>query len=1025
VERKVVTVLFADLVGSTELGDQDPEQTRRLLDRFYAAMSEEVTRAGGTVEKFAGDAVMAAFGAPAAYEDHAERALHAALAMRARLVDVSERLELRIGVNTGDVVVNVDASSSFVTGDAVNVCARLEQNAEPGEILVGERTAQAARGAFEFAAAMRVEARGKREGVVCRRLIRALSLMRPRGVSGLAGEFVGRRVELRALQAEYRRVVETARPALVAIVGDAGVGKSRLVRELWQWLADQPEEPLRRVGRCLAYGEGTTYWPMREIVHEHLGLSESDRPETVRARLGERQILGLVLGLEADVDLHPLAARDRLRDGWVEFVEELAAERPVVLLLEDVHWAEEPLLELIERTARDVRRPLLVLATLRPELEWTGGRANTATVELEPLDEDATAAMLAGVPAEARDLVVARSEGNPFFVEELIGSLIDHGHLERNGGWRARPLPAETSIPDSVQGVLAARIDLLPQAEKEALQAAALIGRVFWDGPVRELIGHDADLALLEERDFVRRRAGSSLSGELEYVIKHALTREVAYASIPKARRVRMHASFARWLEKLETRDELASLVAHHFSQAVRPEDVHLAWDDSDTDVAALRGDAVRWLRRAAEAALSRYEIDDARTLLRRALELADDDETRVELWRLVGQSHSLEYDGPGFWTAMEKAIELSRDPQTLANLHSRLALDTVNRSGMWKQRPSREVVERAVDRALALAEPETPARARALVARVFLDPADAGALAREASELAERLGEPGLRSLAWDARADVALAEGDYAQALMWGERRYELLDDITDPNHIAYIHLGALRPAVVLGRFGEGRRLARLYEQTLRRLTPHHRMHGVSLTVEVETLAGEWATIAGLQPRVIQAVEENRATPCVRNSLSLLLCAAANAKIGERAAARALGERAEGLRLEGFDDILDPARIRLALALGELDRVQQLLDRSPSALRTGSGWFSLVGAPARLEALAAVGDRARVEAEAETLVRRGTCLEPYALRALGIARGDETFLDLARQRFEALGLVRQANETSALTGASAPEPG
>jgi class 3 adenylate cyclase len=1025
VERKVATVLFADLVGSTELGEQDPELVRQLLERFYAAMAEEVEHAAGTVEKFAGDAIMAAFGAPAAYEDHAERALHAALGMRARLRDVSDRLELRIGVNTGEVVVNADATSSFVTGDAVNICARLEQNAEPGEIVVGERTAHAARGAFEFGPSSRVQVRGKPEGVVCRRLIRALSLMRPRGVSGLPGEFVGRLAELRALQAEYRRAVETARARLVAIVGDAGVGKTRLARELWAWLSVQPEKPLRRVGRCLAYGEGTTYWPIREIIQEHLGLTENDPPEIVRARLGERQILGLVLGLEPEEDLHPLAARDRLRDGWVEFVEALVRQQPVVLLLEDVHWADEPLLELIERTARDVHGPLLVLATLRPERDWTGGRANTATIELEPLGADSITAMLAGMPAEVRDLVVARSEGNPFFVEELIGSLIDHGHLERNGGWRAGPLPPETSIPDSVQGVLAARIDLLPPREKEALQAAALIGRVFWDGPVRKLIGHDADLALLEERDFVRRRPGSSLSGELEYAIKHALTREVAYASIPKARRARMHAAFGRWLEKLETRDELASLLAHHFSQAVRAEDVLLAWEGSPADLTALRRDAVHWLRRAAEAGLSRYEIDDARVLLHRALELAEDDEQRVDLWRLIGKSHALEYDGPGFWTAMEKAIALSRDSRTLAELHSRLALDTVNRSGMWKQRPSREVVERAVDRALELSEPETPARARALVARVFLDAADAGELAREASELAERLGDPGLRSLAWDARADVALAAGDYSQALTWGQRRYELLGDMTDPNQIAYIHLGTLRPAVVLGRFEEGRRLARLYEQTVRPLTPHHRMHGVSLNVEVETLAGEWATVAALQPRVERAVEENLATPCARNSLSLLLCAAANAKVGERAAAWVLGERAEALGLEGFDDILDPARIRLALALGELERVQGLLARSPSALRRGSGWFSLVGTPARLDALAAVGDRITLEEEAELFVRPGTCFEPYALRALGIARRDVKLLELARKRFQELGLGWQARETGALVVAGAPKAG
>jgi class 3 adenylate cyclase len=341
VERKVATVLFADLVGSTELGEDDPERTRALLDRFFAAMAEEVERVDGTVEKFAGDAVMAAFGAPTALEDHAERALHAALAMRSRLPELSDRLQLRIGVNTGEVVVDADAHSSFVTGDVVNVCARLEQNAEPGEILVGERTVQAARGAFEFESPVRIDAKGKRDGVPCRRLLRALTLMRPRGASGLNQSFVGREAELGSLRAVYRRAVETREPHVVTIVGDAGVGKTRLVRELWQWLGEQPEQPVRRTGRCLAYGSGITYWPLREVLHEHFDLREGD-PQGARERLRGREILGLALGLDVAGDLHPLAARDRLRDAWFELLEEIAAERPVALLVEDVHWAEDP-----------------------------------------------------------------------------------------------------------------------------------------------------------------------------------------------------------------------------------------------------------------------------------------------------------------------------------------------------------------------------------------------------------------------------------------------------------------------------------------------------------------------------------------------------------------------------------------------------------------------------------------------------------------------------------------------------------
>src|SRR5438094_176776 len=389
-ERKLATVLFADLVGSTELGgSQDPERTRALLDRFYDAMAAEIEGAGGTVEKFVGDAVMAAFGAPTALEDHAERALHAALAMQRRLAELfGDRLALRIGVNTGEVVVGqAREGSSFVTGDAVNVGARLEQAAAAGDILVGERTAAAVRGAFELEEPVTIEAKGKPNGVVSRRLVRALSLTRPRGMGGLRQAFVGRDHEFDELRTAYEHVVREGRPRLLTLVGDAGVGKSRLARELWAWLAAQERQPVQRTGRCLSYGHGTAYWPLAEILREHFGILENDPPAVVAAELLD-ELLGVAL------------------------------------------------------------------------------------------------------PPSVRNAVVERAEGNPFFVEELLATLIDRGVLvRRNGGWSCAELPPGFEVPDTVQAVLAARIDLLPPAEKAALQAAAVIGRIFWTGPVYELVG--------------------------------------------------------------------------------------------------------------------------------------------------------------------------------------------------------------------------------------------------------------------------------------------------------------------------------------------------------------------------------------------------------------------------------------------------------------------------------------------------------------------------------------------------------
>ena len=433
-ERKVATVLFADLVGSTELGaSQDPERTRALLDRFYDAMSEEVERAGGTIEKFAGDAVMAAFGVPAALEDHAERALHAALAMLHRTHELDSRLDLRIGVNTGEVVVGRPREgSSFVTGDPVNVAARLEQGVAPGEVLVGERTVSLVRGAFEFGEKQAIEAKGKSENVPCRRLVRALSLMRPRGLGALARAFVGRDEELELLRREYQAAVQELRPRLVTVLGDAGVGKTRLIRELWGSLAGQDPEPLRRTGRCLSYGAGIAYWALGEVLREHLGLLESDPPERALELLGDQQILGLALGLDVAGGLHLLAVRDRFQDSWAAFLTAATAEQPAVLLIEDIHWADDQLLDLLEHVLSTARGPLLLVVTARPELTerrpgW-GTRAAGEKLDLEPLSSDESVLMLdellsGGLPSELRELVVARAEGNPFFVEELLGML--------------------------------------------------------------------------------------------------------------------------------------------------------------------------------------------------------------------------------------------------------------------------------------------------------------------------------------------------------------------------------------------------------------------------------------------------------------------------------------------------------------------------------------------------------------------------------------------------------------------------
>ena len=396
-ERKLVTVLVADLAGTTGLAAaDDPERTGLLLERVREAMRQEIDEAGGMVETVAGDALTAVFGAPVAQEDHAERALHAALAMRHRLDDLfGESLALRVGVDTGEVVVGRTPEGPSLAGGALTAAARLGQVAEPATILVGARTAATARSAFEFGPHGTVDVEG---ALACRPLVRELALTRTKGVGGLRSAFVGRDGELDLLQSLYRRTAEERTPRLVTVTGDAGVGKTRLVRELWDWLAAESPEPLRRTGRCLPYGRGTTYRPLADVLREHLGLLETESPDLVRRRLGRHEILGLTLGLDVSSDLHPLAAREELQAAWVDLLTELSVERPTVVLVEDLHWAQEPLLDLLERLLEDVRGPCLLVGTARPELavkhpSW-GRRRRASTIWLEPLSPEDAGRML-------------------------------------------------------------------------------------------------------------------------------------------------------------------------------------------------------------------------------------------------------------------------------------------------------------------------------------------------------------------------------------------------------------------------------------------------------------------------------------------------------------------------------------------------------------------------------------------------------------------------------------------------------
>ena len=996
-ERKLATVLFADLVGSTALADStDAERTRAILNRFYDAMAAEIADTGGTVEKFIGDAVVAAFGAPAALEDHADRALHAALSMRRRLAELfGDMLALRIGVNTGDVVVGEPrVGSSFVTGDAVNVAARLEQAAQAGEILVGERTAAAARSAFEFDEPASIPAKGKPDGIVCRRLLRARSDAVTAGAV-----FVGRDRELEVLQRTFEAVVTEGNPRRVTIVGEAGVGKTALVREFVAWLALQPTQPTVRIGRCLAYGRSSAYAPLGQIVRDQLGLSESDSPEALRARLGGRTLLGLTLGLAAPSELHPFAVPRALQQAWAGFLEELAAERPVVVLLEDLHWAQPELLELLAGSLRGARGRLLVLCTTRPEAEIEGD-----AVRLEALSETDAGRMVVELAPRAlsediRAFVVERADGNPFFVEELLRTLADRGVTGE--------LPPDLVLPDSLLALLAARIDLLAAPEKAALQAGAVIGRSFRLDLVQELIEGQPALEVLVERSFVRSHGN-------EFTFVHALTRDVAYRSLTASTRARLHARVAGWLERLDEAGEAAAAqLAHHYFESVRPEYVDLAWAEDEDELARLRARAVRWLRRAAGLSASRYEMRDAVELLERAVELESDRQLQLEIWREIARANALYFDGARFAAAMEQAISLADSDSVSADLHAELAFQTMARAGMWGTPPPGDLVGGWIDQALELAEPHSAPRAKALIARCYSDYDKSPRDAAEASRIADSLGDPVLRSLGYDVRTAVAFVRGEYGEAFAWCRRRLALADEHDDPETEAYASAAAVSPAVACGELDEARRCAERHDRATSPLSPHHRLHGAAVLVQLEELLGNWGAVLELQPQVEERVEENLATPCVMNARSLFVCALAHAYLGNQEESLRLEQMGARLAMTGYGTVLDTPRLQLALHRNDLAAAQSLLGKP--AVRT-STWFYLSAMAAHLDALAALGARERVVEEATPALQPGTYLEPFALRAQGIVDRDASLIEQSVGRFESFGLPWHAAQTRRL---------
>jgi class 3 adenylate cyclase len=802
VERKLVTIVFVDLVGSTELvTSTDPEVARARVGAFLGQVRDCIESHGGTVGRFAGDAIMAAFGVPQAHEDDAERAVRAGLAVLDSVADLE--LDARIGVESGEVLTDED-DITFATGEPVNVAVRLQQEAAPGQLVLGPGAQRLTADRVESQPLGELELKGIERPIAAWRATSVLD-GQPARRAAVAAPLVGRREEIDLLANTFERVVRDRRAHLFTVYGEPGVGKTRLVHEFVGGL----EGATVLAGRCLPYGESITYWPLAEMVKSAAGISDDDpvkeAVDKLRATCEDEAVADL-LGLASGV----LSAVEDERSGqeiaWAlrAWAEQLARVQPLVLVFEDLHWAEEPLLELVVHLAERVRdAPLLIVCVARAELldvrpSWGGGRLRATAIELEPLPPEQTDelvdALLAGndVSPELRAQLLEKTGGNPLFVEETIRMLAEQG----GGG-------AVERIPDTVQALIAARIDRLPAPEKAALQRAALIGRVFWPGAVAELSpaaddGVDGAIDGLVLRDFVLREERSSISGEAAYRFKHVLIREVAYGGLAKSVRAELHERFAAWLAE-RAGAELLEVRAYHLDHAAA-----LRAELDGSPPAELAADAAAALEQAGKRALAREANRSARNLLLRAVELEPTLRRRFEAARAaskLGDLGTLAYEMERVRTdareAGERAIE-GRAATALAEV------------ALYRDGDALAVAKLAKEALAVLPEDEVDGRFEALIALYDsawfpgdLEQAEEHLAA--ALELAQRSGREDLSVFPVGRLSWIAGMRLDFERAEQLVERGLALAEETSSVLSLARARfsLGALRR--IQGRLDE----------------------------------------------------------------------------------------------------------------------------------------------------------------------------------------------------------------------------
>jgi class 3 adenylate cyclase/tetratricopeptide (TPR) repeat protein len=778
-ERKVITVVFCDLVGFTARAEQlDPEEVRAVLAPYHAGVRSELERFGGTVEKFIGDAVMALFGAPTAHEDDPERAVRAALAIRDWIVEERGDLHVRIAVNTGEALVSLDSrpreGEAMAAGDVVNSAQRIQTAAPVNGILVGEQAYRATRDAIEYREAKPVAAKGKAEPIPVWEALEAHSrfgLDLPR----LARTpLVGRQRELDLLVSALARVREERSAQLVTLIGVPGIGKSRLVFELLKVVEREREGILWRQGRCLPYGDGVSFWALGEMVKAQAQILESDGPEQAGEKL-RRAVTEVVSDPDevswVEQQLRPLVgvggelgSGERAGEAfaaWRRFLGGLAETTSLVLAFEDLHWADEGLLDFVDELADRMRdAPILILCTARPELlerrpAWGGGKANALALSLPPLSNEETARVLASaleqpvLEAEVQEALLTRAAGNPLYAEQFARVLAEIGTFDE--------------LPGTVHGVIAARLDSLLPQEKALLQDAAVVGRVFWPGAlttISDVSGGQAEEHLfgLERKEFVQRAHRSSVASEPEYAFRHVLLRDVAYGQIPRADRVEKHRRAAKWIESLGRPEDHAEMLAHHYLSAL---EYAPAGEREDP---GLTKRARRALRAAGDRALALASYAAAARFYSAALKIWPDDGPD-RAWLLVHAGRAREGADVTGIDLLEQGFEKLRACGD-ADGAAEVAVD-IGRA-FWF-RGDRDAAYFYTDRALELAEgrPESRAGAYARVARaafymIASESPEAIRLARETVPLVDALGIGRFRARVRDVLGSARGLSGD-----------------------------------------------------------------------------------------------------------------------------------------------------------------------------------------------------------------------------------------------------------------------